>query len=177
MIRRVAVLLTLLVICLSLFAKDKKKDKGLLPKFIVDGRYVYVANEAGYDRVSVGTARDYNAERAVTDELRNWGRYTVVMSPDQADFIIALRVARNPAPDIGVGRRPTGGAAWPPTLSADIGPATDMMSVYSRTNGTNSAPFWRKTQKDGLSGKVPLLQAFRKDVEESAKKQAASSGP
>lgn len=172
MSRRLTVLLAMLTLAFSLLAKDKKKDKDLLPKFIVDGRYVYVTNEAGYDRVSVGTVQDHGAERAVRDELMKWGRYTVVYSPGEADLIIGIRVARNSnSPGVKVGRRPDGSSVWTPSLGSEVGPSNDMLSVYSPTSGTNSAPFWRRTQRYGLSGPLPLLQAFRKDVEESAKKQ------
>jgi len=152
-----------------LLAKDKKKDKGL-PKFIVNGRFVYVTREAGSDGASLGTAQDYIAERAVSDEVRKWGRYTVVFSPDQADFIIAFRLAQSAPQPAAKAGRPNNGGIWPPYVGAEFGPSNDMLSVYSTANGTNSAPLWRKTQKDGLSGQVPLVQAFRKDVEESANK-------
>lgn len=178
MIRRHIAVVLALFVSFSLFAKDKKKDKGLLPKFIVDGRYVFVTNEAGYDRLSLGTVQDAGAERAVRDGLAQWGRYTVVYSPDQADFIIGIRVPRKAGnPGVKVGRRPDGSTVWAPGVGSEIGPADDMLSVYSANNGTNSAAFWRRTQKYGLSGPLPLLQAFRKDVEESAKQQAASPGP
>src|SRR5262245_4169169 len=81
---RAVVVALLLAASLPVLAKDKKKDKGL-PKFIVNGRFVYVTREAGSDGASLGTAQDYIAERAVSDEVRKWGRYTVVFSPDQAD--------------------------------------------------------------------------------------------
>jgi hypothetical protein len=167
---RLIVVVLLLAVTFPLLAKDKKKDKGL-PKFIVDGRFVYVTREAGPDGASLSTAQDYIAERAVSDELRKWGRYTVVFSPDQADFIVAFRLAQS-SPQPGVKpARPNNGGVSPPYLSAEFGPSNDMLSVYSPANGTNSSPLWLKTQKDGLSGQVPLLQVFRKDVEESAKQQ------
>jgi hypothetical protein len=174
---RFVVLILLLAVTSPLAAKDKKKDKGL-PKFIVDGRYVYVTNEAGYDRLTVGTVQDASAERAVRDGLMRWGRYTVVYSPQQADFIIGIRAARNSnSPGVKVGRRPDGSTVWAPGVGSEIGPPDDMLSVYSPTNGTNSAAFWRRTKKYGLSGPLPLLQAFRKDVEESAKQQQQQAGP
>ena len=171
MIRRHVIVLLALLVSVSLFAKDKKKDKGLLPKFVVDGRFVYVTNETGYERISLDTVQDHGAESAVRNEIQRWGRYQVVYSPDQADFIIGVRVARSGAPGVKVGRRPDGSTVWAPSMGAEIGPSNDMLSVYSPNSGTNSAPFWRKTQKYGLSPPLPLLQAFRKDVEESAKKQ------
>jgi hypothetical protein len=172
MVRRLALLLALLFVSLSLLAKDKKKEKDLLPQFILEGRYVYVMNEVGYSTVSQGTVGDYRAESAVREWISKWGRYEVVYSPDQADFIIGVRVARPPvSPGIKVGTGRDGGTIWGPAVGADTGPTDDMLSVYSPNSGTSSAPFWRKTQKYGLSGPLPLLQAFRKDVEKSTGKQ------
>jgi hypothetical protein len=164
MIRSITILLALFACASPLLAKDKNKQKDLLPKFIVDGRYVYVTNEAGYDRLSTGTAQDYNAEAMVSDQIQKWGRYQVVFSPQQADFIIGIRVARSSDPGIRPTKRPNGSTVWVPSFGAELGPSEDMLSVYS-PSGTHSAPFWRKTQKNGLRPPVALLQAFRKDVE------------
>ena len=162
MFRRITTLLALFACTSPLFAKDKNKDQ--LPKFIVEGKYVYVTNEAGYDRLSTGTAQDYNAEAMVRDQIQKWGRYQVVLSPQQADFIIGIRVARNSVIGAKPTKRPDGSTVWVPSIGNDIGPADDMLSVYS-PSGTNSSPFWRKTKKNGLRPPVALLQAFRKDVE------------
>jgi hypothetical protein len=164
MIRSITILLALFACTSPLLAKDKNKQKDPLPKFIVDGRYVYVTNEAGYDRLSTGTAQDYNAEAMVSDQIQKWGRYKVVLSPQQADFIIGIRVERSSDPGIRPTKRPNGSTVWVPSFGAELGPSEDMLSVYS-PSGTHSAPFWRKTQKNGLRPPVALLQAFRKDVE------------
>ena len=165
MIRSITILLALFACTSPLLAKDKNKQKDLLPKFIVDGRYVYVTNEAGYDRLSTGTAQDYNAEAMVSDQIQKWGRYKVVLSPQQADFIIGIRVARNSViPGVKPEKRPDGRTVWAPSIGNEIGPSDDMLSVYP-PSGTHTAPFWRKTQKNGLRPPVALLRAFRKDVE------------
>jgi len=164
MFRRIMTLLALFACTSPLLAKDKNKQKDQLPKFIVEGKYVYVTNESGHDRLSTGTAQDYNAEAMVSEQIRKWGRYQVVFSPQQADFIIGIRVARSSDPGIKPTKRPNGSTVWVPSFGAELGPSEDMLSVYS-PNGTNSSPFWRKTKKNGLRPPVALLQAFRKDVE------------
>lgn len=178
MLRHIFLVALFSTLAIPLIGKDKDKDKSKLPKFIVDGRYVYVTNEVGYNTVSQTTAEDYGAERAVREQIGRWGRYQVVYSPDQADFIIGVRVARKAVtPGIRIGKRPNGQPDWAPAIRTDVGPSNDMLSVYSPNSGTDSAPFWRKTQKYGLSTPVPLLQAFRKDVEEAAKKASTTPPP
>src|SRR5262245_39886291 len=120
MLRIRLVVVVLLAVTFPLLAKDKKKDNGL-PKTIVDGRFVYVTHEPGPDGASLGTAQDYVAERAVSDELRRWGRHTVVFSADQADFIVAFRLAQSAPQPAAKAGRPNGGGVWPPYVGAEFG--------------------------------------------------------
>src|SRR5262249_28594672 len=144
---RAVVVVLLLAASFPLLAKDKKKGKGL-PKFIVNGRFVYVTREAGSDGASLGTAQDYIAERAVSDEVRKWGRYTVVFSPDQADFIIAFRLAQSAPQPAAKAGRPNNGGVFPPYRGGEVGPSDQNLFRYSTPQGTNTDAFWRKTPKD-----------------------------
>ncbi len=164
----VAVLCVL--ICLPAFAK-----KAPLPSLVVNARYVYVTGYNG----SEFSARSFPDDRlAITDVqngIKRWKKYIVVYKPEDADLILLVRKGRVAAlrPRITIGGRVPEPERPGLGTDADVGSGGDMLAVYdARAGGLDSAPLWRQMSNGGLNQPgLPLLERFRKDVEESAKKK------
>jgi hypothetical protein len=124
----------------------------------------------------------------VKTAIRKWGRWTVISSNSQADLIIAVRKGRI----AGAGTRiPIGGVEVPPPrgtdrlprAEAEVGPAEDMIAVYSAHNWPSNAPgegnsldtppLWRLVQANALvSPTVPGIQQLRKEIEKAEAENA-----
>lgn len=99
LVRASVVSLTLLSLVFPAFAKDKKKQA--LPDTVLNAHHVLVviypdAGEPVTDMGANSTARD-NVEKA----LMKWGRFDLVMEPQTADLVIAVRRGHGSGPTIG----------------------------------------------------------------------------
>jgi orotidine-5'-phosphate decarboxylase len=176
--------IAVLVSCSALFAANKQ----VLPQSVVVARYVMVTSYYGNQIGDPNVPRDDRQAIAnVENALRKWGRYIVVLRPENADIIVLVRAGRTamvtPGVHIGTGsvgidpnrggvqiggrRQTTTGVG----VASEIGPAEDSLAVYDATIGTDSTPLWRETMSKGLQlPSVKLVKEFRRVVEEAAKK-------
>ena len=106
--------------------------------------------------------------------MRKWNRYAITLRPQDAELLIAIRSGRIASLESGVqintGR--IGSTGIGPTVGAEVGPDTDVMSVYEASNGREGPRLWRKLEDNGLKGQNPsLFVSFKSDVEALAKKK------
>src|SRR5687767_2242360 len=174
------VLLLTLPACAALaLADEPKTPQGLLDH----ARYVALGYDVGTGFLSahelaLAPAHTLTDERhaieAIRKDLEKWGKYVVTLRPDDADLLIAVRVGRRAALEIGTrtggpGRgepgqgRPTKGRSYSAEISSSGG---DMVEVYEAVEGRPGMLLWRGTEESGLSGTPPrLYKAFREEVE------------
>jgi hypothetical protein len=126
------------------------------------------------------TPQEREALEEIRSRLESWGRYVVVDRSGQAELLLVVRSGRRAAAGAGVGsgggrgtggvgvRGPGGtGAGLQPSYGGELSSPDDMLSVYD-TGGAPSTPLWRLQGAGGLSGEIPLFEAFREDVERAA---------
>jgi hypothetical protein len=77
--KKLAVVLATLLMAVSVAAKAVKAP---LPDALINAKTIYIDNESGHAEM---------LDRAY-DELKKWGRYTVVQDSSQADVVLVLRV-------------------------------------------------------------------------------------
>lgn len=138
----------------------------------------FVSDSASAAEPSVGPA-ERRALQAVREELRRWGRYTVVARPEEADLLVAIRLGRSAGSfgGIGGGVSTGGGGLGGPfdgaggvrrgsSYNTDTATVDDMLAVYDGAGGKVGKRLWRKSKRDGLTGDTPaLVVQFRADVE------------
>jgi hypothetical protein len=181
--RRALTVSVLLLSCLVVAAKGKKKAS--LPLYVLQAHtaWVIVDPQAGMD------ITDPNANRIAREDVENalakWGRLTPVTDPSQADLIIVIRKgngklvqptiggapANNPPPVIGQ-RTDTGitasGRAGPPLETSDPHPQIEVSSpddtfvVYRGNPAYNNAP-----TSDNPLDSPPVWRYIAKDALES----------
>jgi hypothetical protein len=186
-------LLSLAVLLIASNATAKKsglRAELLHAKFVVvtaypDGGQTFGGPTRG---IAGRTGDDRRAMADVERAIKDWGRWTVVSSANQADLIIAIRKGRigtvgveAPMPLPGGGRVDTH-----PTYQTEVGPTEDMIAVYSAHQerqiyqsgdvNIDAPPLWRLIQANALqSPSVPGVQQLRKEIEkaeaENAKKK------
>jgi hypothetical protein len=183
--------LVVLVVPLA-FAKDKKKDT--LPALFSSARYVYVQAEDG-DIMKPGlNPEDREAIANVEDAMKNWHRYALTLNRGDADLVIIVRKGRiasaqvNGGVGVGSVSYPNRNPAGPANTNGDrtdsyetvgargeVGPADDIMRVYSLSQGKLMGPLWSSEMKDGLDAPaVMLLRSLRQAVDHAYPPQAAS---
>lgn len=122
---------------------------------------------------------DREALENVRAALKKWNRYVIVVFPEQAELLIAVRSGRLGSALGGarVGTASVGGPAMGrgatigPVFGGEAGPPSDYLAVYRAEHGREGPKLWRKSQEDGLVGKDPtLFESFKDDVETLAKK-------
>jgi hypothetical protein len=154
-----------------------------VPARIAQARYValgYDLGDAFLGEVAAITNPDILPEerralQAIHDDLQRWGKFVVVVRPEDAELFIAIRIGRhgsvgggmidsgstNPF-DVG-GMRRGGGMG-----SAEISSSSDMLTIYDASGGRIGAQLWRMQKSGGLVGEPPkLYQQFRADVEKT----------
>ena|SRR5579864_1484664 len=72
----------------SLFAKQKP-----LAKLVLNAKYVLVTTSFGVGLTFRITTENRHAVADVQNAIRQWGRYTLVYTPEAADLIIMVRTA------------------------------------------------------------------------------------
>jgi hypothetical protein len=134
-------------------------------------------------------AGDRRAMADVEAAIRKWGRWTVISSNSQADLIIAVRKGRIAGAGARIpvaegGPTPRNTDPLHPRLETEVGPAEDMIAVYSAhgwpTNSPgegdiniDATPLWRLIQSNALkSPSVPGVEQLRKEIEQAEAENA-----
>jgi len=180
--RSLALLFAVFVLAAAALAGDKSN----LPRQILHARYVYVTDLQGRSDISPAMQTDdRHAVNEVQDALRHWGRYIVVLRPEEADIVIAMRSGRLIAAR-GTSGIPVGGVqigyprgdvpnSPPPDrpgvgVGVDAGPSDDLLEVLDARQGVDGVPLYRRLRSGGLNPPgVPLFRDFRNEVEKAAK--------
>jgi hypothetical protein len=111
------------------------------PKTLTHARYVYVASFDGSEFDPNLLPDDRAAIVHVQDALRQWGRYVVVYSRNQADMVLLVQ------------SRPT----------------EDVIEAYD-ANLPGADYMWRAMGRDGLQkGETPLVSQLQQAVETASK--------
>lgn len=136
-------LFVLVVVVMGALAFAQEKPKQVMPQLIVTARYVYVTSYDGPPWAPDVLWEDRQAIADVENAIRDWGKYIVVMRPEDADLIILVQ------------RRGS----------------EDVFAVYDRRLGATTPPLWREMRRGGLdSGELPLFSDFRNAVEAAEQK-------
>ena len=122
------------------------------------------------------TPREREALDAIRQRLEGWDRYSVVNRRANAQLLLVVRQGRRGSVGAGIGVG-SGGSIPPPqgggvqrAYGGAFSSRDDMLAVYD-TGGSSSTTLWRMAEPDGLTGKIPLFEAFRADVEGAAAKR------
>jgi hypothetical protein len=168
------------VAVLSVCALAQKRKTPNFPRLIVHATWVYVMAIQGdayaYDpRID---AQDRQSVFAVEDALKQWGRYKLVMHPDEADIVLVLRRGR--IADLKGGISIGGGSNRPLEPGTYTGleggtPDDTLLVMPGGPHPMDSAPLWRRSQFDGL--KAPALRLFRQFQREVDEAAAATTKP
>ena len=101
--------LALLLAVVALASVALAGEKSNLPRQIVVARYVYVTDFLGRSDLSPSVhSQDRQAIYDVQQALKQWGRYTVVYLPQEADIVLVVRSGRLVSAQ-GTGGIPVGG--------------------------------------------------------------------
>jgi hypothetical protein len=170
---RTVCLAVMLVLASFVLAKQRP-----LPKLVLNAKYVLVTTRFGVGPTFRITTENRHAVADVQNAIRQWGRYTLVYTPEAADLIFLVRtgqllegralVRTGPQQTI----PPDVDAAESTNLPQDVvGGPEDMLAVYDAKAGPDSAPLWQGRDSGGLNPpNMQLLKEFRKNVEAAAQK-------
>ena len=191
--RRLLLLVVVTSLALCAFAQKKKDPKRELPDQVLAAQYVYVTGWHG----DVFDARLPQEERTailrVQDAVRAWGRYRLVLSRAEADMMLVIKpghlgmvqggVNVGGPPDVVLGNpngRPGGSIGTGVGYGAEGGSPSDylMVSMFPNSDPVDASFVWKRSGNNGFVGrKIPLLEEFKKAVEESDKAMAAAKKP
>lgn len=133
-------LLTILVIlgCATAFSREKPRQ--IMPRLVAEARFVYVTAYDGPSWSAKVLPEDRQAVADVQSALIQWGKYTVVYEPGQADVILAVQRQ--------------GGE--------------DVLAVYRK--GSSNPLWRKMSQGGLDSQEMPLFTDFRNAVEQAGGK-------
>ncbi|HET7442069.1 MAG TPA: hypothetical protein VFJ47_12265 [Terriglobales bacterium] len=192
----------LLVLLLSLpVAAGKKKQKFILPDYVLQAHTVAVIINPGSHMPVSNPGENRQAQDNVERALTKWGRLQPVIEPTTADLVIVVRRGRAVSPTLNGGPpndrpiiiQPSDGGiriggqrGTPPPVSSDpqpqspgprmgteVGPSEDLFEVY-RGNveyPLDSPPVWRYMGNDALLPPVVPAVEQFRKVIEEAEKQ------
>jgi hypothetical protein len=153
-----------------------------VPERLFAVQYVALGIDLG-DRIVAAEALAGDAWRAtplerevlaqIRQRLEDWDRYVVVNRLADAEALLVVRQGRRGSigggggtgVGIGIGVPPASGVQ--PADAGAFSSPDDMLAVYD-AGASPRAPLWRMLASNGLSGKIPLFDAFRADVERAA---------
>lgn len=191
-------LIALLLPCIS-FAKKKNKQE--LPDLVLNAQTVLVVIHPDAGEPVTNPTANRTAQENVENSLTKWGRFHLVMSPQTADLVIAVRkghaggptISNSPADNrpvilqpndgdvrIGAQQGDTPGLSDPgfgprgPRISNEIGPSEDSFEVYRGgvEYPLDASPIWRYMGKNALDAPtVAAVSQFRKAIDESEKQR------
>ena len=151
------------------------------PALLAEARYVALGYDHGDGFVSEANVRaevlseERDALQRIRSGLEQWGRYVIVLRPEQADLLIAIRKGRLVSFGGGVnvggpssGRAGGGGPIGTgPTAGAQVSSPDDMIEVFER----GGSLVWRGMKPKGLSGAgPPLWDSFQAEVAKAEKR-------
>jgi hypothetical protein len=150
------------------------------PALLAEARYVALGYDHGGGFVSETNVRgdvlveEREALQRIRAGLEQWGRYVVVVRPEQADLLIAIRKGRHASfgGGVNIGGPPPGGPGGGPVGIGPMGGAQvsspdDMIEVSERTGSL----VWRGMKTNGLDGAgPPLWESFQAEVAKAEKK-------
>jgi hypothetical protein len=156
------------------------------PALLAEARYVALGYDLGAGFVSETDLRvdvlpeERTALQRIHDGLEAWGRYVVVLSPGDADLLIAVRKGRLVSVGAGVSGTPTslvaGGApvGVGRMASAQLSSPDDMIEVFDRSGSL----VWRGMKSNGLAGAgPPLWDSFRDEVKKAETRKSRTQKP
>jgi hypothetical protein len=190
--RRILLLALVTSLALSSFAQKKKEPKRELPDQVLVAQFVYVTGWHGdlYDpRVP---SEERTAIVRVQDAVRAWGRYHLVFNRNEADMMLVVKpghigmvqggISVGSPPDVVLGN-PSGrnvGSSIGTGVGAEAGNPSDylMVSMFPATDPMDASFIWKRSSNNGFVGrKIPLLEEFKKAVDESERAKAAAGKP
>jgi hypothetical protein len=173
-------LVLILVSVLQAQKRDKDPSAGF-PRSLLHAQFVYVTSMTGGQFKPSTYEEDRVAIGEVQDAIQQWGRYTLVYKPEDADLIFNVRAGRHLEGRAGVGVTSGSGvpAAVGEVAGGSVGPADDYMEALmpipaERLDVSHATLLWRRTQHDGFGDGAPLVQEFRKEAEAAAAHDAES---
>jgi len=149
-----------IVSALACFASGTARAGDIAPR-LLSAQYVALGYDLGDSLVSASqaafeaddiTREDREVMEALRARLEAWDRFVVVDRESNADLVIAVRVGRRGTLKIGS-----------PGAAGMLSSPDDMLSVFEAEG--SSIPLWRQHAPGGLSGELPLLRAFRDELE------------
>ncbi len=152
-------LIFLVVIALASIALARNKKKQVLPDYVLNAQTVFVVIDPGAGEPVTDPTTNRRAQENVEQALMKWGRFKLVMEPQTADLVIAVRKGHANGPTVRnlpsdnrpvviqpsdgniriggqQGRGPdlqNPGLGAPPTgprVGNEIGPTEDTLAVY-----------------------------------------------
>jgi hypothetical protein len=149
------------------------------PALLAEARYVALGYDHGAGFVSETDVRaellveEREALQRIRAGLEDWGKYVVVVRPEQADLLIAIRKGRSLSIGGGVSAfgpqpgRPGGPVGIGPLAGAEVSSPDDMIEVFEKSGSL----VWRGMKTNGLSGAgPPLWESFQAEVAKAEKK-------
>ena len=168
---RTVCLALLLLLPSVVFAKQKP-----LPKLVLNAKYVLVTTRFGVGPTFRITSENRHAVADVQNAIRQWGRYTLVYTPDAADLVILVRTGQllEGRAVVRTGPQQTipPDTAESTNLPQDfVGGPEDMLAIFDAKAGPDSAPLWQGRDSGGLNPPdMQLVKEFRRSVEAAAQK-------
>jgi len=174
--RRVALGVVVVGLLLALLAPVEAGP----PALLAYARYVALGYDHGDGFVSETNVRaevlseEREALQRIRAGLEQWGRYVVVVRPEQADLLIAIRKGRLVSVGGGVnvggpssGRVGAGPIGTGSMAGAAVSSPDDMIEVFERSGSL----VWRGMKPNGLAGAgPPLWESFQAEVAKAEKK-------
>jgi hypothetical protein len=156
----------------------------VVPALLGHAKYVVLGYDTGDRFVAVTDAigredlilpSDQAALSDLSDRIEQWGQYTIVTRPEQAELFITVRTGRRVTlgASTHLGTPASGSSATQsPAYSAEISSQGDMVSIYeARTGGGTGTLLWREKQSTGLPGfPAKIFEQLKSDVERIPKK-------
>ena len=148
------------------------------PALLAEARFVALGYDHGAGFVSETDVRqdvldeEREALQRIRSGLEHWGRYVIVVRPEQADLLIAIRKGRPASFGGGVSiAGPSSGRPGPvgtgPMAGAQVSSPDDMIEVFERSGSL----VWRGMKTNGLAGAgPPLWESFQAEVAKAEKK-------
>ena len=170
--RQMCLCLGLLLVLTSVMQAQKrdKEPTAILPTILWTSQFVHVTSMTG-DEFNISTyPEDRAAIETVRDALREWGRYTLVSKPEDAELIFNVRAGRQL--EAGGGVRTTPGSLGG-IVGAGVGPGDDYVEILmpiptGRLNMRRATALWQRALHNGLEDGAPLIQEFRKEADAAA---------
>lgn len=172
-----------LLLLLTLLDAQTAKKKPTTPAVFRNARYVWVEAFNGDEFTPRVNPDDRQAIADVEDALRDWNRYSLTASRNEADLVFIVRKGRIATATVGgtVGagtgpvnrpvssQRPASGSGdgRGVEVGTEVGSPDDILEVHMlNTDGTLGTLLWQRSFPDGLDApQVTLIAQLKKAVE------------